>query len=246
MKHLIFVALFLVGQVAAPVPTYKGVMVQPVYVCGAEHATPALRVAVVGNSLAWSPPQDQFGWTRSNGMAATSLENDYAHDLCRAIASKQAQTVALLVVQAWAAERAITMRTQIDPAYYDIVSRFDPHLLVVQFSDNVRGEGAVDFSAKYEAFVGIVADNDAGAEAPALVCVGPWYTFVARYGDVVKPVCERHGGAYVPIVDIYQAGNARASSFDSEINSGVGDHPNDLGMAEIASRIYETAYQRPQ
>lgn len=229
MKHLIFVALFLVGQVVAPSePTYKGVYVQQPYVCGAEYATRAYRVAVIGNSLAWSPPQPNFNWAQSNGMAAETLESDYAHITCKALAERHHETVAVLVVQGWALERSVTEGAAWDRTYAEVIGNFAPDALVLQVSDNIS-------PALGDAFGRMYGELLAELKAGRFICLGGWYSNVANLTKTIEGQCV--GGSFVPINDIYESSNMRGSSFDSVVNAGVGSHPNDMGHAEIARRI---------
>jgi len=231
MTHL-FIAIFLVSQTILPVnPRYKTVLVQPPYMCGVEHLTRAVRVVVLGNSLAWSPPQTAFDWTQSNGMAATTLENDYPHVLCKSFAARRHQTIALLVVQAWDIETAINTNTTWNRDYAEAINAFAPDVLVVQYSDNVVNLDAVArFPAVY---------NEVLAAMPAntLVCVSGWYQTRPPLNDAIRAACEARQGHYVSIGDIYLAPNMRGESFNTSINHGVGSHPNDLGHYEIARRV---------
>jgi len=231
MKHIIFLALFLVGQTIAPTtPTYKGVYVQPPYVCGAQHATKALRVAVIGNSLAWSPPQPAHNWAQSNGMAADSLENDYAHVICEALAERRNQTVALLVLQGWAIEGAINNGTAWDRTYAEVIANYAPDVLVLQISDNVAASNTDRFATTY-------AEIASEMRYGRVVCVGGWYPAAQAFTTAIQATCAQHAGQFVPIGDIYTASNMTAASFDTTIDIGVGSHPNDLGHAEIARRV---------
>lgn len=228
----LFIALFLVGQTIAPtVPTYKGVYVQPPYVCGAQHATRALRIAVIGNSLAWSPPQPNFNWTQSNGMAANTLENDYAHIICVALAERHSQTVALLVLQGWAIERAINEGIAWDRTYSEVLAHFAPDVLVLQISDNVTPSQSIAFGQAYDELLSEMKPRS------KVICLGGWYSSIASLSAIIQDKCAMHSGAFVPINDIYESSSMRGSSFDTEVNKGVGSHPNDLGHAEIARRV---------
>lgn len=231
MKTLIFLALFLVGQVAAPtIPHYKTALVQPPVICGAQYASRPLRIVVVGNSLAWSPPQEKFNWAQSNGMAASSLQTDYAHITCEALAERHRQSVALLVVQAWAIESAVDTERDLDPAHAEAINAFAPDVVVMQWSDNVIRVTPQRFGVGYGAFL-------AAIHAPMVACVGPWYDFAQRLADAMRAECGKRSGHYVDIADLFTAPNMRAESFDTDINHGVGSHPNDLGHLEIARRV---------
>lgn len=227
--HKLFFALMLMGQIAAPLA--DPVLVQQPYMCGAQYATRPLRVLVIGNSLAWSPPQPAFNWAQSNGMAASSLETDYAHVICRALAERRRQSVALMVVQGWEIEKAVNTAQPVRAEYAEIINRFAPDVLVTQFSDNVSLANAERFSAVYGEFLGTVKWQQ------SLICLSVWYADHVAFNAGIRDNCTIHGGTFVEIGDIYTAPDMRGSSFDTEINAGVGSHPNDLGMFEIARRV---------
>lgn len=232
MKHVLFFALLLSGQLAAPaMPAYKGVLVQPPYICGAQYVTRPLRIAVLGNSLAWSPPQPAFNWSQSNGMDASTLENDYAHIVCNALAERRHQSVALLVVQGWTIEAAVNTGTAWDRAYAEVITNYAPDVLVMQVSDNVTLDHAAQFETTYSELLAEMKPRQ------SLICLGTWYSSVAALSSTIQSACATHGGTFVAIGDIYTALNMRGSSFDDTVNAGVGSHPNDMGMLEIARRI---------
>lgn len=226
--NLLFPLLF-VGQLASP--AVAGALIQPPVMCGAQYVTRPLRVAVIGNSLAWSPPQPVYSWAQSNGMAATSLQADYAHVTCAALAERRHQSVALLVVQAWALEGAIESNAPFPAAHADAIARFAPDVAVVQFSDNVVTATVESFSAAYAGYLDSIHPKQ------ALICIGPWYDFAQRLADSVQAECTTHGGKYIAIGDLFAANDMRRESFDPNINGGVGSHPNDLGHFEIARRV---------
>lgn len=231
MRQL-FLAIFFIAQTIAPTnPTYKGVLVQQPYVCGAEYATRPYRVAVLGNSLAWSPPQPNFDWNQSNGMAATALQSDYPHVLCAMLAERRHQSIVLLVVQAWAIETAINTNTGWDKTYSEIINTFNPDTLVVQYSDNVVQPDPV---ARFPGVYNAVLDS---VHPRSLVCMGGWYQIQPSLTAAIKAACDQRGGAFVPIVDIFLAPDMRGESFDSAVNHGVGSHPNNTGHFEIARRV---------
>ena len=232
MRWLLFIPLFIAAQIGNAPNTYHGVLVQPPTVCGAKFGTKPLRVVTLGNSLTWSPPQPNYDWQQSNGMAATTLESDYAHTVCEALAERNHQTVALLVVQAWAIEKAIDTAQAWDRTYVEIISTFNPDVLVVQFSDNIIGaDSPARFRNEYDSVIGALSWRK------ALVCVGGWYDFAQKFNADIESVCAAHGGQYVGIGDIFTTPGNRAESFNNLVNGGVGRHPNDLGMYEIARRI---------
>ena len=209
----------------------NGINVQPPHICGSAYLTRPLRVLVIGNSLAWSPPQPVFDWTKSNGMDATDPASDYAHIVCNALAERRRQSVALMVVQAWGVETAANTGQPVSPLYAETVNKFAPDVVVVQFSDNVSATNATAFGVVYGAFLTSITWKR------ALVCVGAWYDYAAPLSAGIEANCVAHGGAFVEIGDLFLATDMRGGSFDSEINAGVGSHPNDMGHFEIARRI---------
>ena len=199
--------------------------------CGAQYVTRPLRVAVIGNSISWSPPQPPFNWAKSNGMAATSLQTDYAHVLCEGLAERRHQSVALMVVQAWPIENAVNATQPVPGEYAETVNRFAPDVLVTQFSDNVSPASAETLTSAHGAFL------DSVKWKQALVCISVWYESHASLNAGMRSNCAAHGGTFVEIGDIYTAPDMRGSSFDGEMNTGAGTHPNDLGHFEIARRV---------
>ena len=164
-------------------------------------------------------------------MAATSLQADYAHVVCNALAERRHQSVALMVVQAWGVESAANTGQPVSPLYAETVNKFAPDVAVVQFSDNVVTATVESFSAAYAGVLDSIHPKQ------ALICIGPWYDFSQRLGASIQTECTAHSGKYVAIGDLFAGPDMRRESFDDSVNGGVGSHPNDLGHFEIARRV---------
>lgn len=116
----------------------------------------------------------------------------------------------------------------------------DTGLVVLALGTNdVWNTPQPDFAVQYTALADKVA---ASAPEAQVVCLGVWSNVdgVRNYDQHIKPECERIGGTYIKIGDLFETeGNRGPSGVESF--GGVSDdfHPNDTGYAAIAQRVKE-------
>lgn len=116
----------------------------------------------------------------------------------------------------------------------------DTGLVVLALGTNdVWNTPVADFEAQYRALV-----EKARTSAPdaVLVCLSVWANpdGARNYNPPISSACERAGGEYVLISDLFDMEGMRGPS-GVEAFGGVSDdfHPNDAGYAAIAQRVKE-------
>jgi hypothetical protein len=71
------------------------------------------------------------------------------------------------------------------------------------------------------------------------VCLGKWWPSAPIEAEMQRQ-CQHADGAYVPISDLHAESWGPASAEHTFATPGVGEHPGDRAMLEIARRIVET------
>ncbi len=66
-------------------------------------------ILVIGNSLGLHEKNIDIGWNHESGMAASSLENDYVHKLCKMISGSKNVNINLSIINAADFERNVTI-----------------------------------------------------------------------------------------------------------------------------------------
>ncbi len=184
------------------------------------------RILFVGNSITKHEPKPEMGWNKDCGMAASAPENDYVHILMNKITETHPNAAFSILQVAefeWHFESA-DIEKLFSPA-----AQFKPDIAVMFFGANVdkaydndelrKG----DFSKAFEKLRNFIDTGSTG--------------FIISEGFYIRPVldsekksvAEKHGDIFVGISDIRER----------EETHGLFNHPNDLGMKEIADRFFK-------
>jgi hypothetical protein len=180
---------------------------------------PFRRILFLGNSITLHTPSPSIGWSGDWGMAASAASSDYAHVL------------AATVPGATLEERNIsTLET--DPAHFDARSidsslALAPDLVIVELGDNATD--VAGFRSVYAALIGKLA----ALRGATIVCVSTWWSSPA-VDRAIRETCLSNGLPYADIGGLYSNPINRASTERFVPDPGVGIHPGDLGMRNIA------------
>ena len=186
-----------------------------------------LRILFVGNSITKHAPKPSIGWDRDCGMAASSLENDYVHLLLQKLKEKGVPVTASILQVApfeWEFQAMSVADT------YARGRAFAPDIVLMFFGANVTKAYDTD-------------EHPSKTFGQAYTELRNWLDtgrtrFIHSQGYYIRPkldaekreVAEKYGDAFITIEDI----RTRAETH------GMHNHPNDLGMREIAERFWET------
>lgn len=194
-------------------------------------------ILVLGNSIALHPPRAEVGWTGNWGMAASNVNNDFAHLLQTLLTQKKQipklDVLNLSVVEKQYRQYVPSLLRQIKPG---------ADLVVVVLGDNVP---VVDFDPKqwfgaYDAVLSAAVEPNS-----RLVCVSTWGGNMA-VDQVIRSVCTGRGGQYADIHHFKKILANQAGSERHFENAGVASHPGDKGMREIAQAVLEAYQQHPE
>lgn len=201
-----------------------------------------LRLLVVGNSIAYHPVAAELGWRHTAGMAASAESQDYAHQLLRLVAAEYPErTVRLRVSNQATFERGFA---GFDLGQLRPLATYRPDLLVVQLGDNTQlPQGAPDsvFVNRYSRLVDVLQDG----RRPLTICTTPFFATASVNHAITKAALAQ--GAYVADLSalgaIDPAAHAAADprcAADTAVwqSVGVGAHPGDEGMRQIAESIF--------
>jgi hypothetical protein len=190
-----------------------------------------LKILFVGNSITKHAPKADIGWFGDWGMAATSLENDYVHQTMSKIREvRPGSGFAMLQVAGYEREFYTLHPSEI----YEAAREYRPDVVIMFFGANVNKEYDTTenpprtFGEAYEELRNWI-DN--------------WKTlFIHSQGFYIRPVldnekknvAEKYGDIFVNIEDIR----------NREDTHGKFNHPNDLGMALIAERVFSVLSEK--
>lgn len=187
-----------------------------------------MKIAFVGNSITRHGEAPQIGWNHNFGMAASAIENDYVHRVIHKLEEKY-DSVSACVCNAFQWE---THYQEEDATYhyFQSVKAFHPDVLVMRLIENCSLD-VFDFDIfrkEYEKFVDYLADE----HTKIIFTTSFW----KHPGDkVIEEVAKLKNSTCIYLGDLGEQDEMKAIGLFE--NSGVANHPGDLGMQAIAERI---------
>ena len=185
-----------------------------------------LRIMFVGNSITKHRPKPEIGWNNDCGMAASCTENDYVHQFLKKVREEYSTDIS------WAIVGAPNFERNLDPeaidTYYDIAKDYNPDIMIMFFGANVPHEYDQEkihrfkFGDSYEALRNYLAGDN------TLVFHSEGFYIRPVLDNDKKEVAKKYGDTYISIDDIRKRVDTH----------GQFNHPNDLGMQEIAERFW--------
>ena len=189
------------------------------------------RVMFVGNSITLHGVKPEIGWHGAWGMAASSKENDYVHQLEKMILEKD-PLAAFCICQAARWERAYKNGSETH-SFFENAREFEADIIVFRCIENCLGKefDHESFERELDALLGYL---DGAKKAKFIVTTGFWH----HPGDsVLCSYAMKKGYPCVELGDLGEREEMKAIGLFE--HHGVANHPGDLGMQMIAKRIAE-------
>lgn len=191
------------------------------------------RILFLGNSITLHGPKPEIGWTGNWGMAASSLNSDYAHLLVAAINKK---TGSKLTIDPVSARNIINIADIFERNYASYEpSRIRKQLdwkadaVILQFGENVPGPG---FRADlFHTGLKTLMNDIKASGNPRIYVTGTILGGVKELDEIKKKVCAEDPARrfYVDMAAYRLKGN---------LNGAFG-HPGDKGMQVIADLLLD-------
>lgn len=189
------------------------------------------RIMFIGNSITLHGVKPDIGWNVEWGMAASAQENDYVHIIMEKV-NDVADDCAFCVAQASELERNYEDGEAIFPIFED-ARNFNADIFIFRiiencFVDKFKKEAFKEEIKKF--FKYLKPDG----EAEIIFTTGFW----KHPGDeAIKELAEETEKPLVILGDLGEQDEMKAIGLFE--HSGVAGHPGDLGMKNIAERIFE-------
>ena len=195
-------------------------------------------ILAIGNSITIHPVCNY--WWGSWGMAATSPEKDYAHQVALGLQQVYGNINLDVYRSGWeGSPNRNMMLPNMDEA---LKNNYD--LVVIQLGENVKSLST--FEDDFGMLINYVRLSQPTAK---IVVVGDYWYMYGRDG-IKQRVAENTGSIFVDISPIRGVSKYRSSigtkvlGYDGKYHSiytgDVAIHPNDAGMAYIAGRVLES------
>lgn len=192
-------------------------------------------ILFLGNSITLHSPAPQIGWNANWGMAASSEDKDFVHQLSKKIEHQQETQPKLIVRNIADFERSLS---QYDiPKQLTEVFKDKPELIIIAIGENVPDlateEKQIEFRDSFDKLLQFAKTH---SSATILVRSCFWANEVKD-----RIMHEQSKAAELTFVEIGHLGadpRNRASAERDFTHAGVAGHPGDRGMAEIADALW--------
>ena len=195
-----------------------------------------VRIAVLGNSISLHGILEGV-WDHESGAAASDAEHDYAHILLNRISKEKECRIEYTIINIAGFERDFE---NFDRKRLERIKEFGPEIIIFQIGENVRSETLRDkgevFMEKYIELIEYCNGKE------TVICLPFWPD-----KGKIKIITETALKAGVYLADLTHLGSGIdplnfARSERKYENPGVGVHPGDYGMENIAKILYIIKY----
>lgn len=191
-----------------------------------------VRVMFVGNSITLHGIKHEIGWHNRCGMAASSKEKDYVHQLIAKIDEvKEDAAYCICQVASWESkyQEGIEKLSHI----YESAREFEADIIVLRLIENCP-MGGFDGTVFKKELEKLIAFLDASGKAKFVITTSFW----RHCGD--EAIREFAGEHQMPLVELGDLGALdEMKAIGKFEHEGVANHPGDLGMEKIAERIFD-------
>ncbi len=185
------------------------------------------RILVVGNSMLYHAPLEKIGWSGEWGMAASCKQNDYVHRLIK----KASDSPFCICQLSWWESEYKNGSTLLKN--YEAARNFDADVIVMRFIENCPKNDFDSNIFKTELDNLLCYLNKSG-KAKIILTTGFW----RHPGDsAIIEYAKENNLPCVTLGDLGEKDEMKAIGLFE--HSGVANHPGDLGMKNIADRIFD-------
>lgn len=191
---------------------------------------PDKKVLILGNSITYHGEKADIGWGGNWGMAASRAENDYIHLLFEQ-SKRICPKVQFCVAQISSLEADFCNSELIKE--YELIKDYKPDIVVLRFGENIKPE-KYDLAKLEQSYDYFVKNYLVSGKAHLVFTTCFWkHGFI---DEMIRKYCGIFGGDLIELGDLGDDDSMKAiGKFE---HHGVANHPGDLGMKNIADRIY--------
>ncbi len=206
---------------------YRGKAKQ--YLIVVKNVSSSLNVLILGNSITKTIPIPTIGWYGNWGMAASEKEKDYVHIL-KSRMDNYSDSIDMKVFSISWFERKYWDKTE--EGNLSSFINIKPDILIINIGENIKEELVFknNFKSHFSNFIDTIIDK----ETEILLVNSFW--FKKNFNKVLKNISLEFQYPYIDISELEK--NSANMAFKYYFDKGVGSHPSDLGMKEIADEIF--------
>jgi len=188
----------------------------------------------LGNSLTYHAVIDEEPAEGKRGLTATNIEKDYVHVLLKTISEEHKVNIKYSILNIAQFERTFT-KYSFSMEKLALAENTHPDYLFVQIGENVAKDDIVNTKKYEDEYIKLLAQFP---NSKKIITIPFWPDKVKEYATTAIAI---KSNSY--LVDISHLGDGTdlknfSSSYKNYKMPGVGAHPGDYGMANIANSIY--------
>lgn len=188
----------------------------------------------LGNSLTYCGVAEEEPDKTKRGLTSTSVEKDYVHVLLKTISEEHNVNIKYSILNIAQFERTFTKHS-FEMGKLALAENKQPDYLFVQIGENVAKDDIVDTQKYEDEYTKLIA---LFPNSKKIITIPFWPDKVKEYATTNIAIKSK---SY--LVDISHLGDGTdpmnfSSSYKDYKKPGVGAHPGDYGMANIAKSIY--------
>lgn len=191
-----------------------------------------VRILIIGNSITYHQKTDSIGWMLNNGMAASSLKNDYAHLLLKKIHTEKKINIKFMIVNLGDFEKSYQ---SFDIKKIDKLKSFDPDIAIFQFGENVENE--IKTIKHFESYYRKLVRNFAASQTIITTPFSP----SQEKNELSQRVAISTNSFLVDLSHLALFGELNYARNEKDYpykHPAIGHHPGNFGMRNIAMMIF--------
>lgn len=210
--------------------------------CNNESGAP-LKILVIGNSIAYHAKAEDIGWYYNHGMATSKVENDYAHLIFQKIEKVlPGIKVSMRIKNLADFERNFLTY---DFGKIECLVQYQPDIIIFQLGENVKFTNDNTPYLFKEKYIELINCFKKGRK-PNVICTTPFF-FSSEKNKIIEEIVLDTGSH---LADLSKLTSDKYNYATNEENyagdksvwkvDGIGRHPGDYGMKNIAEQIFNT------
>lgn len=188
----------------------------------------------LGNSLTYTGVPEEETDKEKRGLTSTCKEQDYVHVLLKSISENKKVNVKYSILNIAQFERTFT-KYSFEMSKLSLAENRQPDFLFVQIGENVVKDDIIDSGKFEEEYVKLLS---LFPNSKRIITIPFWPVKEKQYAITNVAI---KSDSYLVDISHLGAGTDKknfASSYKEYTQPGVGSHPGDYGMANIARCLY--------
>lgn len=186
------------------------------------------RVLIVGNSITLHAPLPEKGWNGNWGMAASAANKDYVHLISAKLRKLNPNVEIQLMIAVDFEQNYKTYDFKKIKTFVD----FHPDLVVMRIAENSNLTTLNDYENRYDK---LITELISESSASKVICTTSFWATTEDVSWRIRNVASNRGYFLVDLETLSKDKTFAAFNYFQDL--GIGAHPSDKGMQEIANKI---------